>query len=209
MTCLLKCMPAVLELFKDEEPHWYEIMCSFKFHFYLNLLVDVLHELDKLNIKFQYDMVDVTNISATINIIILIVLCHFLSRNGPMFGHTSKNLEKFLKESSRILQLSDENNTEDHITHALATDGSNELQQCILLGASYVQRVVHALKDRFPYLPIFDAAKLFSPRNNPSDDNDRITNTEFWLERILLKFQYTKEESNMCNGELLKFTETL
>ena len=42
MTRLLQCMPALLELFKDEEPHWYDIMCSFKFHFYLNLLVDVL-----------------------------------------------------------------------------------------------------------------------------------------------------------------------
>ena len=90
----------VLELFKDEEPHWYEIMCSFKFHIYLNLLVDVLHELNKLNINFQYDMVDVTNMSATINITILILSCHFLSRNGPMFGRTSKNLGKFFKNST-------------------------------------------------------------------------------------------------------------
>ena len=35
------------------------------------------------------------------------------------------------------------------LVHALAIDGSNELQQCILLGASYVQRVVHALNDHF------------------------------------------------------------
>ena len=73
MTRLLRCMPALLELFRDEEPHWYEIMCSFKFHFYLNLLVDVLQELNKLNIKFQYDMVDITTISATIDITISIL----------------------------------------------------------------------------------------------------------------------------------------
>ena len=57
MIRLLQCMPTVLELFIDEEPHWFETMCSFKFHFYLNLLVDVFHELNKLNIKFQNDMV--------------------------------------------------------------------------------------------------------------------------------------------------------
>jgi hypothetical protein len=91
----------------------------------------------------------------------------------------------------------------------LATDGPNELQQCVLLGASYVQRVVHALNDRFPDLPIFNAAKLFSPCNYPSDDSDRITNTALWLERILLKFQYIEEEKDMCKGELLEFTETL
>ena len=30
-----------------------------------------------------------------------------------------------------------------------------------------------------------------------------------WLKRILLKFQYTKEESDMCRGELLGFMDTL
>ena len=72
MTRLLQCMPTLLELFKDEEPHWYEIMCSFKFHFCLNLLVDGLQELTKLNIKFQYEMVDIITISATIDITISI-----------------------------------------------------------------------------------------------------------------------------------------
>ena len=48
MTHLLQCMPMLLNLFKDEEPHWYEIMCSSKFHLYLNLLVDVLQKLNKL-----------------------------------------------------------------------------------------------------------------------------------------------------------------
>ena len=126
-----------------------------------------------------------------------------------MFGRTSKNLGKFLTEFVENLQLSYENNRGDCIIHALATDGPNELQQWVLLGASYVQRVVHALNDRFPDLSIFNAAKLLSPRNYPSDDNDRITNTELWLKRILLKFQYNEEESDMCKGELLKFTETL
>ena len=32
---------------------------------------------------------------------------------------------------------------------------------------------------------------------------------ELWLERILLKFQYTVEESDMCKGEILEFTKTL
>ena len=65
---------------------------SFKFQFYLNLLVEVLHELHNLNINFQHDMVDVTTINATIDITMSILSCHFLFGNGPMFGRTSKNL---------------------------------------------------------------------------------------------------------------------
>jgi len=48
-------------------------MFSSKIHFYLNLLVDYLQEVSKLSIKFQYDMVDITTFSATIDIIISIL----------------------------------------------------------------------------------------------------------------------------------------
>ena len=47
-------------------------MFSFKFHFNLKLLEDVLQELNILNIKFQYDMVKITTISPTIDLTILI-----------------------------------------------------------------------------------------------------------------------------------------
>ena len=35
--------------------------------------------------------------------------------------------------------------------------------------------------------------QTFQPSNYPNDVSDRIINTELWLERILLKFQYTEE----------------
>ena len=75
-----------------------------------------------------------------------------------------------------------------------------------LLGASYVQRVVHALKNGFPNLLVFNAAKLFSPHNYPNYESDQITNNKLWLERILLEFQYIEEESDVCKGKLLGFT---
>jgi hypothetical protein len=92
-------------------------------------------------------------------------------------------------------------NTWSRNIHALANDGPNELQQCILMDASYVQRVVQALNDYFLDLLVFNVAKLFSPRNYPSDDSEWITNTTLWLERmILLKFQCIEEENDMCKG---------
>ena len=66
-----------------------------------------------------------------------------------MFGCTSMKLEKYLRAFVRNLQLSYENNTQDRIIHALATNGPNKLQQCILLGVSYVQIVVQVLNDHF------------------------------------------------------------
>jgi hypothetical protein len=54
----------------------------------------------------------------------------------------------------------------------------------MLLGASYVQRVVHALNDHIPNLQVFTASKNFNPHDYPSDDSDQLTNTELWLKRI-------------------------
>jgi hypothetical protein len=51
--------------------------------------------------------------------------------------------------------------------------------------------------------------QILSPRNYPSDDSDQNTNAKLGLKRILLKFKYAKEESDMCEGELVEFTETL
>ena len=79
--------------------------------------------------KFKYDVVDITTINAIINFIISIYHVNLKSRNGPMLGRTSKNLEKFLRKFARNLQLSYENNTRYCIIHALATDGHNIKQQ--------------------------------------------------------------------------------
>jgi hypothetical protein len=87
--------------------------------------------------------------------------------------------------------------------------GSMNYNNAIYWVSSYVQIVVHNLNDRFPCPPIFNVAKLFSPHKYPNDDSDQITNTETHLKRILLKFQYTKEESDMCKRELLEFMATL
>ena len=37
----------------------------------------------------------------------------------------------------------------------------------------------------------------------------QITNIKLWLEKILLKFQYTEEESDMRKRELLEYTKTI
>ena len=83
--------------------------------------------------------------------------------------------------NKKNLQLRYANNTWDCIIHALSTNGPNELQQYKPLGAAaYVQKVVHALNDRFPNLLIFNATKIFNPRRYPSDNSDPITYIELY-----------------------------
>ena len=95
-------MLALLELLKDEGSHWYEVMCFFKFHFDLNLLVGILQELSTLNIKIQHDMVDITTTSATIDTTVFILSRHFYPKVDLCLVIRTKKLDKKI---SRVYAL--------------------------------------------------------------------------------------------------------
>ena len=69
------------------------------------MLVDVFQKLNKLEIKFQYDMVDITTISGLVNIIIYFyyIIFFLLGMDLCLVG-TSKNLGNFLREFKNILE---------------------------------------------------------------------------------------------------------
>ena len=83
------------------------------------------------------------------------------------------------------------------------------LEQCKILGASYVQKVIDSLNNCFSNLPIFTLAKLFNPKHYPLDDHDRGQLTETLLAQIVSYFQWDQELLGHCNAELLEFLETL
>ena len=65
----------------------------------LNLVVDVLAELNKLNQKFQYDLVDISTIGSTLDSSISILKRHFLCGHRLKFGQLTKNLGSFLSQA--------------------------------------------------------------------------------------------------------------
>lgn len=213
MERILYVMPAILEAFKKEEPIWYLKMTSFQFQFLLYLLVDVLCELNKLNKKFQYDLVDITAIGSSLEICTSVLRRHFLCGLGPNFARLSKHLGKFLRESTPHMRLVfvQEDGTEMlyplHNEPICQRPGS--LEECKLIAAEYVQHVIDALNDRFPDLPIFNAAKLFSPKHYPEDEEERTRSTDLWLERLVNKFVASADERDLCRAEMLEFIETM
>ena len=65
-------------------------------------------------------------------------------------------------------------------------DIGGSLEDCTTLGRLYVQKVIDSLNDRFPDLPIFNAAGFFSPKHYPMDALDWGTLTEQWLNRLVI-----------------------
>ena len=110
MTCLLQCTPTLLELFIDEAA----------------LVWDHVYFLNVIFTWFCKNWISNFNMIWLISQLLVQPLIsnlshHLLSGNRPMFGHTRKNLEKFLRESARNLQFNYENNIWDCIIHAPAS----------------------------------------------------------------------------------------
>ena len=53
---------------------------------------------------------------------------------------------------------------------------------------SYAQVVVDSLSKRFHDLHVLNVSQLFSPKYYPIDEEVRITMSEQWLERLIIKF---------------------
>ena len=87
-------MPTILESWQAEEHAWYTNITSLQFQLFIHLLVDVLLELNKLNRKFQFDLVDITSIASTIDVTINLLRRNYL---GVSFGTTTKHLGIFLR----------------------------------------------------------------------------------------------------------------
>ena len=60
-----------------------------------------------------------------------------------------------------------------HYESMLGCNVEGTLEQCKILGASYVQKIIDNLNNRFSNLPIFTSTKLFSPKHYPLDDHDK------------------------------------
>jgi hypothetical protein len=82
------------------------------------------------------------------------------------------------------------------------------LLECKLIAVEYVQKIIDALNERFLDLPIFNAAKLFSPKCYPVDEEDRTRATDVWLERLMEKFVPSENNRDTCRAEILEFVET-
>jgi hypothetical protein len=157
----------------------------------VHLLADILVELNKLNKKFQYDHVDITSIASSIDVTISLLRRQYLGIN---FGRTSRFLGKFLREAVPTGQITyiDRYGVEKvHTFHYGSMPGcqvEGSLEQCMMLGAQYVQKIIDSFNDHFPDLSIFNTASLFRPKHYPLDDLDRGQITEMWLARLVLHF---------------------
>jgi len=195
-------------------PAWYDRVTIFHFQFALHLLVDVLLELNKLNIKFQTDNLDLTIVGQQLSTTTNALRRSFLNERVE-FGTGANYTSKFLQNAALGSMEFIDNDGVAH-THYLRFESipnssfNGSLDECVQWGRMYVSRVIEELKRRFGDMSLYDGAKIFSPKHYHEDAEDRDVAIQNWFESLASRFG-TSPLVNIaiCNGELGPFTDTL
>ncbi|MCO5560469.1 hypothetical protein L7F22_014084, partial [Adiantum nelumboides] len=171
----VKIMPALLTNWSGKYPKMYEKATVFQVQFLVHFLADLLEQVNMLNLMFQKEHVDITLIGREIDACITLLSTMYL---GQKFGDGSKCLKKFLKdaEGGELKYTDESENVHVHKLHFKSLPNSSNLgtlDACIEIGKEFVNALLFSLNERFFDNSIFNAAKLFSPRNYPSDIKDR------------------------------------
>ncbi|XP_057813067.2 uncharacterized protein LOC131027099 [Cryptomeria japonica] len=229
---LVKLMPAILTLWKKDKKcsTLYEKTRIYSVQFCLHMLADVLGELNKLNKIFQEENVDITVIGLALDEVIGNLYRWFL-RKGT-FAEGTTYLSKFLIDSQfGCIEVKEDGVTDKHEflyvpilieefqssdlgKHSMQPRIEGTKQSCQLLTEGYIQSLIESLNERSPDLPLFNAAKLFSPSYYPSDHQTQDNVSERWLDKLLQHLQHTTNnvsifDVNGCKRELNSFVDSL
>ncbi|CAI7861531.1 unnamed protein product [Closterium sp. NIES-53] len=181
---LVAVLPAVIVVLKELNSKMYKLTSSYRFHFFLYFLADVLEQLNILNKTFQQKQIKQT----THHIESRYVDCGddfgggmsqwlspFLECHGPGCSHEVKveGVDSDGRPSSITFTLHDEpvdsySGPEDH-------DG------CIKLCTEFAERIVANLEGRLDDLDSLSGVCLFTPDAWPQSKSERNAHCQEWL----------------------------
>ncbi|CAI7850810.1 unnamed protein product [Closterium sp. NIES-54] len=184
-------LPVIMWMWTKEKDETEKLATSFKFHYMLYLLADVLQLLNGLNLSFQKQTVDITEVKNHVDKV-KTKLSQYYVEPGASNGPNTSRLNKFLaahgSKDKRKLELKgvDENGKPAKAEIELHEDsidlenlgGGCDLEACVDLARRFAQRLIKALGKRMADLRHFDGVGFFSPDKYP----DRAGEQDAWVE---------------------------
>ncbi|MCO5602289.1 hypothetical protein L7F22_056418 [Adiantum nelumboides] len=212
MKRLVTMMPALLHDFKENDVNFYKIAVTFQVQFLIHFMTDVLVEMNGINKKFQDDHVDITEVGNALDVVIELFKKRYL---GDTFGYGCKHFREFIRRlnaNNELVYVQKNGYVETHMLHFTSfsqnlTSG-NSLQGCIVLAKSFVQKLIVGIDARFNDLPLYNAAKLYSPTSFDKDISIRGQTHKVYLDRLCAKFGSSQNglvDAFLCEVEVDRF----
>ncbi|CAI5532006.1 unnamed protein product [Closterium sp. Naga37s-1] len=195
----------VVALLRKRCPWLVAIHCvahSFKFHYMLYLLADVLQLLNGLNLAFQKQTVDITEVKNHVDKV-KTKLSQYYVEPSASYGPNTSRLNKFLaahgSKDKRKMELKGvggdgkpakaEIELHEDIIDPENPGGGCDLEACVDLARRFAQRLIKALGKRMADLRHFDGVGFFTPDKYPFRAGEQDTWLQHHLTELLDMFK--------------------
>ncbi|CAI5513782.1 unnamed protein product [Closterium sp. Naga37s-1] len=195
-------LPVLMWMWTKEKDGMEKLATSFKFHYMLYLLADVLQLLNGLNLAFQKQTVDITEVKNHVDKV-KTKLSQYYVEPSASYGPNTSRLNKFLaahgSKDKRKMELKGvggdgkpakaEIELHEDIIDPENPGGGCDLETCVDLARRFAQRLIKALGKRMADLRHFDGVGFFTPDKYPFRAGEQDTWLQHHLTELLDMFK--------------------
>ncbi|CAI5505988.1 unnamed protein product [Closterium sp. Naga37s-1] len=195
-------LPVLMWMWTKEKDGMEKLATSFKFHYMLYLLADVLQLLNGLNLAFQKQTVDITEVKNHVDKV-KTKLSQYYVEPSASYGPNTSRLNKFLaahgSKDKRKMELKGvggdgkpakaEIELHEDIIDPENPGGGCDLEACVDLARRFAQRLIKALGKRMADLRHFDGVGFFTPDKYPFRAGEQDTWLQHHLTELLDMFK--------------------
>ncbi|CAI5517957.1 unnamed protein product [Closterium sp. Naga37s-1] len=189
---LVAVLPALIVMLKEWDANLYALVTSYRFHFLLFFIADVLEQLNILNRAFQHKEIKRTTSHIESRYVdcgddfgggVSELLSPFITRHGPG-GNREVKVEGIDSDGrpARFKFMLDEDELEEW-------EGPGSHDGCVELCTEFAEVIVHQLEHRLGDLDGMFGVKVFLPDEYPLDRAERKRRCLQWLRSLVTLFK--------------------
>ncbi|CAI7866817.1 unnamed protein product [Closterium sp. NIES-53] len=198
---ILAVWPAVIVFLKEIHAAMFLLATSYRFHFFMYFLADVLEQLNFLNKTFQQRQLDLVSLHGQIKRTTSHIKSRYVDSGDDFGGGLSRWLSPFIerygpgKEREVTVEGLDSNGRpstfvfELHEEKFKGYEGPCDHDACVEVCTDFAERIMGNLERRLSVLDSLSGVRLFLPDEWPKRKSERHARCVEWLKSLVTLFK--------------------
>ncbi|CAI5532060.1 unnamed protein product [Closterium sp. Naga37s-1] len=198
---LVAVLPALIVMLKEWDATLYALVMSYRFHFLLFFIADVLEQLNILNRAFQHKELDYASVHAQIKRTTSHIESRYVDCGDDFGGGVSELPSPFIARhgpgGNREVKVEgiDSDGRPARFKFVLHEDELEEFEGpgthdgCVEVCTEFAEVIVHQLEHRLGDLNGMSGARLFTPDEYPLERGERNRRCLEWLQSLVTLFK--------------------
>ncbi|CAI5509035.1 unnamed protein product [Closterium sp. Naga37s-1] len=205
----LGVLPADIVMLKEYDKKMFALVSSYRFHFLLNFIADVLEQLNILNRAFQHKELDYASLHAQIKRTTFHIESRYVDCGDDFGGGMSARLSPLLTQhgpgGTREMTVAgiDSDGKPTEFSFVLHEDPMEEFggrgthDGCVDVCTAFAEMIVSNIHGRLGDLESLSGSRLFMPDSWPLDRGERHARCVEWLESLITLFKAEMNDDNL------------